>query len=89
MVADTSDFEETKAVADRAAEEYGRLRRVVEVDLLGQAYGAMVALPRIKREGRGALVHVSSVLARRSVPLQSPCCGSTARTGCSSRCARS
>ena len=89
VVADTSDFEETKAVADRAAEEYGRLRRIVEVDLLGQAYGAMVALPRIKREGRGALVHVSSVLARRSVPLQSPYCGSTARTGCSSRCARS
>lgn len=51
-------------------------RRVVEVDLVGQAYGAMAALPRIKREGRGALIHVSSILARRSVPLQSPYCAS-------------
>ena len=99
VVADTSDPEQVKAVADRAAEEYGRLdtwvhlasvsifapfeevtpeefRRVVEVDLLGQAYGAMAALPHIKREGRGALVHVTSVLGRRSVPLQSPYCAS-------------
>jgi NAD(P)-dependent dehydrogenase (short-subunit alcohol dehydrogenase family) len=51
-------------------------RRVVEVDLLGQVYGAMAALPRIKREGRGALVHVSSVVGRRSVPLQSAYCAS-------------
>ncbi len=46
-------------------------RRVVDVDLMGQVYGAMAALPRIKREGRGALVHVSSVVGKRSVPLQS------------------
>jgi NAD(P)-dependent dehydrogenase (short-subunit alcohol dehydrogenase family) len=51
-------------------------KRVVEVDLMGQVYGAMAALPHLKREGRGALVHVSSVLARRSVPLQSPYCAS-------------
>jgi NAD(P)-dependent dehydrogenase (short-subunit alcohol dehydrogenase family) len=55
------------------AEEF---RRVVEVDLMGQVYGAMVALPRIKREGRGALVHVSSVVGKRSVPLQSAYCAS-------------
>ena len=99
VVADTSDPEQVRAVADRAVEQYGRLdtwvhlasvsifapfgeitpeefRRVVEVDLLGQAYGAMAALPHIKHEGRGALVHVTSVLARRSVPLQSPYCAS-------------
>lgn len=46
-------------------------RRVIEVDLLGQAYGAMAALPHVKREGCGALVHVTSVVARRAVPLQS------------------
>ncbi len=45
-------------------------RRVIEVDLVGQAHGAMAALPHIKREGRGALVHVTSVVARRAVPLQ-------------------
>jgi NAD(P)-dependent dehydrogenase (short-subunit alcohol dehydrogenase family) len=46
-------------------------RRVVDVDLMGQVYGAMAALPHIKREGRGALVHVSSVVGKRSAPLQS------------------
>src|ERR671917_397126 len=51
-------------------------KRIVEVDLMGQVYGAMAALPHLKREGRGVLVHVSSVLARRSVPLQSPYCAS-------------
>ena len=38
---------------------------------MGQVYGAMVALPHLRREGRGALIHVSSVEARRSLPLQS------------------
>jgi NAD(P)-dependent dehydrogenase (short-subunit alcohol dehydrogenase family) len=47
-------------------------KRVIEVNLLGQAYGAMAALPHLKREGRGALIHVSSVEARRSLPYQSP-----------------
>jgi NAD(P)-dependent dehydrogenase (short-subunit alcohol dehydrogenase family) len=92
--ADVSDSEQVKAVADRAAEEYGRLdtwvhlaavglyapfekttpeefERVIDVNLVGQAYGAMAALPHIKREGRGALVHVSSVEARRSLPFHS------------------
>lgn len=45
-------------------------KRVIEVNLLGQVYGAMAALPHLKREG-GALVHVTSVEARRSLPLQS------------------
>jgi NAD(P)-dependent dehydrogenase (short-subunit alcohol dehydrogenase family) len=46
-------------------------RRVVDVDLMGQVYGAMAALPHIKRERRGALVHISSVVGKRSAPLQS------------------
>jgi NAD(P)-dependent dehydrogenase (short-subunit alcohol dehydrogenase family) len=46
-------------------------KRVVDVDLMGQVYGAMAALPHIKREGRGALVHISSVVGKRSAPLQS------------------
>ena len=43
-------------------------QRVVDVTLMGQVYGAMAALPHIKREGRGSLVHVSSVEAKRSFP---------------------
>lgn len=46
-------------------------KRVIEVNLMGQVYGAMVALPHLRREGRGALIHVTSVEARRSLPLQS------------------
>lgn len=46
-------------------------KRVIEVNLMGQVYGAMAALPHLRREGHGALIHVSSVEARRSLPLQS------------------
>ena len=97
VAADVTAFEQVKAVADTAAETYGRLdtwvhlaavsifapldettpeefRRVVEIDLIGQAYGVMAALPHVKREGRGALVHVTSVVARRAVPLQGAYC---------------
>jgi NAD(P)-dependent dehydrogenase (short-subunit alcohol dehydrogenase family) len=97
--ADTSEFDQVKAVADRAVEVYGRLdtwvhlaavglfatfeettpeefRRVIDVNLMGQVYGAMAALPQIKREGGGALIHVSSMGAKRSIPLQSAYCAS-------------
>ena len=92
--ADTSEFEQVKAVAERAVEEYGRLdtwvhlaavglfatfeqttpeefERVIDVNLMGQVYGAMAALPHLKREGRGALIHISSVEAKRSFPFHS------------------
>jgi len=46
-------------------------RRVLEVNLLGQIYGAKAALPHIKKEGRGALIHISSVEGKRALPLQS------------------
>ncbi len=55
-------FEET------TPEEFAQ---VVQINLLGQAYGAMAALPHLKREGRGALIHVSSIEARRGFPLSS------------------
>ncbi len=94
VVADVSDFEQVKAIADKTVEHYGRLdtwvhapatavfatfdnitpeefKRVIDVTLLGQVYGAMAALPHLKREGRGALIHVSSMEGRRSLPFQS------------------
>src|SRR5919199_1534579 len=46
-------------------------KRVIDVNLNGQAYGAMTALPHLRREGRGALIHVSSIEARRSFPFHS------------------
>jgi NAD(P)-dependent dehydrogenase (short-subunit alcohol dehydrogenase family) len=46
-------------------------RRVLDVNLNGQAYGAWAALPHLRREGRGALIHISSVEALRALPLHS------------------
>ncbi|HEY9878994.1 MAG TPA: SDR family oxidoreductase [Leptolyngbyaceae cyanobacterium] len=46
-------------------------RRVIEVNLMGQVYGAMVALPYLRREGRGAFIAIGSVEGHRSLPLQS------------------
>ena len=48
-------------------EEY---KRLIEVNLLGQIYGAKAALPYLKQNG-GALIHISSVEAWRTVPYQS------------------
>lgn len=95
IVADVSDFEQVKAIADKAVAVYGRLdtwvnaaatgviapfekitpeefKQVVDVTLMGQVYGVMAALPYLKQEGRGALILISSVEGRRSLPLQSP-----------------
>ncbi|OUL29176.1 short-chain dehydrogenase [Nostoc sp. RF31YmG] len=95
VVADVSDFQQVKAIADKTVAEYGRIdtwvhaaatgiiapfekitpeefARVVDVTFMGQVYGAMAALPYLKQEGRGALIHISSMEGRRSLPLQSP-----------------
>jgi NAD(P)-dependent dehydrogenase (short-subunit alcohol dehydrogenase family) len=45
--------------------------QVVDVNLMGQVYGAMAALPYLRRTGRGALIHISSVEARRAFPYHS------------------
>jgi NAD(P)-dependent dehydrogenase (short-subunit alcohol dehydrogenase family) len=95
VIADVSNFQQVKAIADKAMAAYGRIdtwvnaaatgvlatfdaitpeefQRVIDVNLMGQVYGAMVALPHLKREGSGALIHISSMEGRRSLPLQSP-----------------
>lgn len=51
--------------------EPDEFKRVIEVNLLGQVYGAMAALPFLKKTGGGALIHISSVEAYRTVPFQS------------------
>ncbi len=45
-------------------------KRVIDVNLMGPVYGAMVAMPHLRRTGRGAIVTISSIEARRSMPLQ-------------------
>nr|WP_314840848.1 SDR family oxidoreductase [uncultured Microbacterium sp.] len=46
-------------------------RRVTEVDYLGQIHGAQAALPALRRAGGGAIIAVSSVEARSTLPLHS------------------
>ncbi|MBV9307226.1 MAG: SDR family oxidoreductase [Acidobacteriaceae bacterium] len=50
-------------------------KRATEVTYLGQVYGTMAALKRMKPRDRGAIIQVGSALAYRSIPLQSPYCG--------------
>lgn len=50
---------------DTTPEEF---QRVVDVDLMGQVYGAKAALPHLIASGDGGLIHVSSIEARRAVP---------------------
>jgi NAD(P)-dependent dehydrogenase (short-subunit alcohol dehydrogenase family) len=46
-------------------------RQVIEVNLIGQAYGAMAAVPYLKQTGGGALIHIGSVESKRGLPLHS------------------
>jgi NAD(P)-dependent dehydrogenase (short-subunit alcohol dehydrogenase family) len=93
VVADTADFEQVKAVAEKCVRQYGRIdtwihaaavfifataektepeeyKQLLEINLLGQIYGAKAALPHLKEKG-GALIHISSVEAYRAAPYQS------------------
>jgi short-subunit dehydrogenase len=46
-------------------------RRVLEVNLLGQAHGARAAIRYFREQGEGVLVNVTSVLSKVASPLQS------------------
>ncbi|OGW39015.1 MAG: short-chain dehydrogenase [Nitrospirae bacterium GWD2_57_9] len=50
-------------------------RRVTEVTYLGYVHGTMAALSRMIPRDHGTIVQVGSVLAHRSIPLQSAYCG--------------
>ena len=49
-------------------------KRVTEVTYLGYVYGSLSALRRMLPRDHGALVHVGSALAYRSIPLQAAYC---------------
>ena len=50
-------------------------RRVTEVTYLGQVYGTLSALRRMRSRNRGTIVNVSSALAYHGLPLQAAYCG--------------
>ncbi|MDT0651027.1 SDR family oxidoreductase [Autumnicola edwardsiae] len=60
-------------VIDMEPEEY---KRVTEVTYLGQVYGTLSALKRMKARDSGSIIHVGSALSYRGIPLQSAYCGS-------------
>src|SRR4051812_2763791 len=51
-------------------------KRVTEVTYLGYVYGTLAALKYMLARDRGAIVHVGSALAYRSIPLQAAYCAS-------------
>jgi short-subunit dehydrogenase len=52
--------------------------RATEVTYLGQVYGMLAALKRMRVRAGGKIVNVGSALAYRSIPLQSAYCGAKA-----------
>ncbi len=59
-------------VSDISPDEF---RRVTEVTYLGQVYGTMAALRRMRPRNRGTIVQIGSALSYRAIPLQSAYCG--------------
>ena len=51
-------------------------RRAVEVTFLGQVWGTMAALARMRPRDQGSIVNVGSALAYMGIPLQSAYCSS-------------
>lgn len=49
--------------------DVAEIRRVIEVNLLGEIHGMKAALPHLRRTG-GTIINVSSTLGKRAVPLQ-------------------
>jgi short-subunit dehydrogenase len=47
------------------------MRRMMDVNFFGTFYGARAALPIFRRQGRGHLIIVSSIVGRRGIPLMS------------------
>ena len=60
-------------IKEMTAEEF---KRVTEVTYLGYVYGTLSALKRMLPRDHGAIVHVGSALAYRSIPLQAAYCAS-------------
>jgi NADP-dependent 3-hydroxy acid dehydrogenase YdfG len=52
-------------VEETPADDY---RRLMEVNYLGTVYGCRAAIPIMRRQGRGVIVNVSSIVGMRSLP---------------------
>lgn len=61
----------TGVIAPFEAMTIEEFRRVIDVTLMGQVYGAKVAIPHLKQSGQGSFIAISSMEGRRALPLQS------------------
>jgi NAD(P)-dependent dehydrogenase (short-subunit alcohol dehydrogenase family) len=53
--------------------EIAEIRRVIDVNLMGEIHGMKAALPHLRQTG-GTIINVSSTLGKRAVPLQGAYC---------------
>jgi NAD(P)-dependent dehydrogenase (short-subunit alcohol dehydrogenase family) len=58
-----------------SAIEPAEFKRVTEVTYLGQVFGTMAALKRMRARDHGTIVQVGSALSYRAIPLQAAYCG--------------
>ncbi len=49
----------------------GVMQRMMDVNFMGTFYGTRAALPVFRRQGRGHLIFVSSIVGKRGIPLMS------------------
>ena len=54
-----------------AESQVDEIRRIIEVNLLGQIHGVKAVLPIMKQQGSGTIINIASALAWRAVPLLS------------------
>src|SRR5581483_9200083 len=66
----------TTVFAPVAETEPADFQRAVEVTFLGQVWGTMAALSRMRPRDRGTIVNVGSALAFVGIPLQAAYCAS-------------
>jgi short-subunit dehydrogenase len=50
------------------------LKRLFEVNVFGALYSIQAVLPEMKRQGRGVIINVSSIVGKRSLPLTGVYC---------------
>jgi len=54
--------------------DIAEIRRIVDVNLMGQVHGMKAALRQMRAQKHGTIINVASALAERSVPLQAAYC---------------
>jgi NADP-dependent 3-hydroxy acid dehydrogenase YdfG len=65
VLVNNAGFGVTGGAGEITADQYERLMRV---NYLGTVYGCRAALPAMRRQGKGVLINVSSIVGKRALP---------------------